>query len=298
MMGWSPAMKAQTVDYFEIDGVAYEIGENPETVYIAGRFGTSIKADLVLHSVVEYEGKEYKVTHMVEKAFQNCRGLVSVDMSDAGFTDIPSNAFYGCADLVAMVLPSTVSTIGDNAFGNCKITKVTIPETVQTIGASAFEGCPMDNLTINGAGPTMNVGDRAFYTEGQVVNVVTYRVTPPIFSSDDSAGFSEASYHRSALVICPGMDSKDATTAREAYRSANVWHNFYIDNPTALEEVSTDSVETAVRGGAIYAPAGSRCYTSGGGFVGMASEEGFFPAAGVYVVVTPSGNVSKVMVTR
>ena len=39
------------------------------------------------------------------------------------------------------VLPGSLTTIGDEAFGNCQIEKITIPASVTSIGMDAFSGC-------------------------------------------------------------------------------------------------------------------------------------------------------------
>ncbi|MBU1093978.1 MAG: leucine-rich repeat protein [Firmicutes bacterium] len=62
-------------------------------------------------------------------------------------TDIASNAFANCLNLVSIVIPSNVVHIGDVAFYNCKgLTSITIPLSVTRVGSYLFEYC--NDLTI------------------------------------------------------------------------------------------------------------------------------------------------------
>ena len=61
-------------------------------------------------------------------------------------TTIGDRAFYQCSNLTSVTIGNSVTTIGESAFSGCsKLTSVTIPDSVTTIGDWAFWNC--SNLT-------------------------------------------------------------------------------------------------------------------------------------------------------
>ena len=116
------------------------------------------------------------VTTIADYAFSWCSGLTSVTIPN-GVTTIGDDAFGSCSGLTAIAvealdpaysskdgvlfdksetnlitcpagkvgsytIPSSVNTIGTNAFDGCGgLTSITIPNGVTTIGDSAFSGC-------------------------------------------------------------------------------------------------------------------------------------------------------------
>lgn len=57
-------------------------------------------------------------------------------------TRIGEKAFWNCKNLISVIIPNTIISIGNFAFADCKgLTSITIPNTVMSIGAGAFSGC-------------------------------------------------------------------------------------------------------------------------------------------------------------
>lgn len=83
------------------------------------------------------------------RVFSYCPKLISAgplgseSNIEFGWSDsIPDNGLRDCFDLVSIILPETLTTIGNYAFGSCKkISTIKLPDHVTEIGEYAFAGC-------------------------------------------------------------------------------------------------------------------------------------------------------------
>ena len=93
--------------------------------------------------------------------FIGCRSLTSLVIPDS-VTNIGDYAFSSCRSLTDIVIPDSVTNIGDYAFGNCRsLTNIVIPNSVTSIGDNAFEYCfSLSNLIIPDG--VTSIGDGAF----------------------------------------------------------------------------------------------------------------------------------------
>ena len=110
---------------FNVGGLSYTVNaDDKETVTLSG-YNRALTGTLKIPSSVTYRNKTYTVTAIGDDAFLN-------DIWWLG-----GNSFK-CS---AVVIPSTVKTIGMSAFKNrTTITSVTFGEGLELIGAGAFEG--------------------------------------------------------------------------------------------------------------------------------------------------------------
>ena len=82
-----------------------------------------------------------------------------------GLSRINEYAFEGCDILASIFIPSNVTTIGDHAFSNTRLTSITLPSNLTSIGNSAFEGCgSLESISIPNSVTT--IGDHAFSSTG------------------------------------------------------------------------------------------------------------------------------------
>lgn len=89
--------------------------------------------------------KTARLKEIGEKAFENCKSLVEVEIPD-GVTSIGNYAFADCSGLTSINIPDSVTSIGKGVFYGCSnLTNITIPESVTSIGEGAF--CECNSLT-------------------------------------------------------------------------------------------------------------------------------------------------------
>ena len=68
-----------------------------------------------------------------EPSFSGCSGLTSVVIPES-VTYIGEKAFWGCSGLTSVVIPESVTSIGKWAFSECSsLTSVVLPESVTSI---------------------------------------------------------------------------------------------------------------------------------------------------------------------
>ena len=92
-------------------------------------------------------------------------------------------------------LPSTLTSIGSNAFENCKsMPNVTLPENLKTIDTYAFHGC------------------------AALTSVYSLATTPPTLNGDGSTN--------AFATVMGGATLYSKAEAKDAYENANHWSSF------------------------------------------------------------------------
>ena len=93
------------------------------------------------------------LTTIYGSAFANCSKLKSINLP-AGITELPRMVFSGCTSLTSIQLPEALTAIGDFAFNNTGLIEVDIPSSVSTIGNQAFYSCnSLRKVTVHRAEP-------------------------------------------------------------------------------------------------------------------------------------------------
>ena len=83
---------------FEVDGICYRLtSRSMQTVSVTYRADTCEKyaGDIVIPTIITYNGSEYKVSGITE------------------------GAFSGCSELLSITIPDEIQRIGDSAFKGC-----------------------------------------------------------------------------------------------------------------------------------------------------------------------------------
>ncbi len=95
--------------------------------------------EITVPDKVNYLGLDYRVVSISEKAFYNCRTLISADLGN--ITSIGTSAFENCMKMTS-VKAENVKTIGQSAFRWCsKMTSLELGDKVQDIKSAAFYNC-------------------------------------------------------------------------------------------------------------------------------------------------------------
>ena len=92
---------------------------------------------IIIPSVVNHDGVEYKVTSIRHKAFCNNHYINSVHLPPT-IRSIGRQAFMNCKQLSFVELNEGLISIGTSAFYGCEKLKTEVPSTVRKIGLTAF----------------------------------------------------------------------------------------------------------------------------------------------------------------
>ena len=130
------------------DGVIYD-REKTEIVYVP----------------VSLEGKytvSDGITHIPDGLFEGRELLTEIVLPDS-VKSIGNNAFGSCRGLKSINIPGGVTSIGSSAFSGCSgLTEISIPNSVTSIERSTFSGCAgLTSITI--PSNVTSIGSSAFY---------------------------------------------------------------------------------------------------------------------------------------
>jgi hypothetical protein len=122
------------------EGLEYALSEDG-TYYSVVKIGTCTDTEIVIPTTYE----DLPVKEIDKWAFEHCEGLTRVVIPDS-VTSIGDAAFGWCDSLTNVVIGDSVTSIGRDAFYGCgSLTNFVFPESVISIGDNAFAFC--SNLT-------------------------------------------------------------------------------------------------------------------------------------------------------
>ena len=200
-----------------IDGILTAIGED-------AFHGT------LLTGVIIPEG----VTGIGKSAFDYCLQLVSVTLPST-LISIGNNAFWGMGKESAaakrpLVLPSSLSSIGQFAFETAKIESVTLPSGLKTVGESAFKTSTMETLVIEDGAA---LGKKMFNNCGELKTVTSWSTTPPVAVHDGYNVFAKETNPETLLEKIQNIYVPSSSV--KAYQSAPGW-SMYSDKISVIPE--------------------------------------------------------------
>ena len=106
----------------------------------------------------------------------NCINSESIIVPNS-VTSIGDYAFYNCKKLTSITIPNSVTLIGDYTFGNSGLKSIIIPNSVTSIGDFAFRNCTkLTSVTISNSVTTIRRGTFRYcyeLTSVEIPNSVT-----------------------------------------------------------------------------------------------------------------------------
>lgn len=102
----------------EVDGIFYNIIPKAKSAeVVASQY--NVTGSIIIPGVITYEGVEYKVTSIADKAFNEKKNITSVEIPNS-VAKIGKEAFNGCGELASIKIPSSIKQIDEKAFYECR----------------------------------------------------------------------------------------------------------------------------------------------------------------------------------
>ncbi len=118
------------------------------------------------------------ITNTTGVNFNDKSNLLKILLPE-NLTSIGYEAFFNCSSLTSISIPNSVTSIGNGAFSYCSsLTSITIPNSVTSIGERAFYNCDaLTSITIPNS--VTSIGDYAFSGCSSLTSITCLGSTPP-----------------------------------------------------------------------------------------------------------------------
>lgn len=220
----------------EIGGIHYILDKSAKTASVTYTgdewYGSDYVGDIVIPDAITYDGTNYSVTAIGNKAFYISSSLTYISIPNS-VTSIGDMAFYNCSSLTSIVIPNSVTSIGKGAFRKCsRLTSVVIPNSVTSIGSIAFYEC--SRLTSVSIGNSVtSIGEGAFEGCTGLKDVYALRTSPAEYGAGGSC-FDDVPTSTCTLHVPAGCKEDYANRAPWSY-----FENIVEDAPTGVQAPST-----------------------------------------------------------
>ncbi len=139
-------------------------------------------------------------------------------------TSIGDNAFYNCFGLSNVTIGNSVTSIGKSAFSDTGLMNVTIPNSVISIGENAFKGCTaLIDLSIGNS--VTSIGESAFQGCTGITIITSLPMSPPMISNNTFSGVDKTN----CALLVPDRSMSQ-------YAGARYWKDFL-----RLSKISSDN---------------------------------------------------------
>ena len=169
---------------------------------------------VVIPEEVTIDGQTLKVAIVEDGAFCDCPTLTSVVIPNS-VTNIGDEAFHGSFNMTSVTIGNSVTSIGASAFFSCKgLHSIIIPNSVTTIGSQAFYAChSLTSVTIGNS--MVKIGSIAFGFCTNLKDMYCYAEQVPEIGNDifDYSNYTNATLHVPAASV-------------DSYSNAEQWKDF------------------------------------------------------------------------
>lgn len=190
------------------------------------------------------EGGAPNLNELGERSFSGCSNIEELDLSNSKLTSIPEGAFAYCKNLKTIKLPSTITSIGDEAFYNCQsLTNIEGLDkcNLKSIGSAAFSNCKaLENLDFSQSTFT-NVPSKAFNGCSALAKITLPNTLTTI-----------GGYAFYACYGIPQLDlSNTALTTLENYALYQMRETTKLSLPDSISSIGTHAFSVSTSNGAV-----------------------------------------------
>ena len=241
----SVAYNSYAKQYAIRNGIAYV--ERAATVIASGSCGAGASWELYGDGVLNIKGSGALTSPKAASgiAWYTYRHMIRAVHVDAGITNLPDFAFYGCSALetVSFAEGSQLTTIGGSAFNGCtSLKELTLPQGVKTIYGNAFRSC--SNLVSVYLPDTVSyITGGAFRDCGQVVLSVAYNSYAKQYAIRNGIAYVE----RERAVTASGSCGADATWELYSDGALSIRGTGSLTNPAYAGAVAWSAYRESIR---------------------------------------------------
>ena len=190
------------------------------------------------------DGGAPNLNELGERSFSGCSNIEELDLSNSKLTSIPEGAFAYCKNLKTIKLPSTITSIGDEAFYNCQsLTNIEGLDkcNLKSIGSAAFSNCKaLENLDFSKSTFT-NVPSKAFNGCSALAKITLPNTLTTI-----------GGYAFYACYGIPQLDlSNTALTTLENYALYQMRETTKLSLPDSISNIGTHAFSVSTSNGAV-----------------------------------------------
>ncbi len=173
--GWSEFAKVEEGEPFEtvVGDLKYFCSSGSKTATVIRGDYSELKS-VEIPATISIDKVKYKVKAIGDNAFSSCWNIKTLSLAE-GIESIGNSSFWNIG-VSELSLPSTLKSIGDNAFGYIYIKSLVIPEGVESIGNYAFQGSGIEKVELPST--LTSIGDFVFTRCSNLTSVTSYSTDP------------------------------------------------------------------------------------------------------------------------